>query len=138
MNKFNQLKRGKVIAIKNFDEGLYRYVKAYASLEGRTVTSVFEEAVRQWMQGRGNQREVSVWVSLEEAYKKNERALERMMEELVSKEGYAVVCEGNLMGIYGNYEEALMHSRKKCSIQALIIKLPPPNKERVLELGLPW
>ncbi len=138
MNKFNKLKRGKVIAIKNFDEGLYRYVKAYASLEGRTVASVFEEAVRQWMQERGNQHEVSVWAALEEAYRKNQRALERLIDELGGEEGYAVVCGGNLLGIYGNYEEALMHSRKNCSIQALIIKLPPPNKERVLELGLPW
>jgi len=138
MNKFNQLKRGKVIALKNFDEGLYRYVKAYASLEGRTVASVFEEAVRLWLQERGNHHEVGVWVALEEAYRKNEEALDRMMEDLRSKEGFAVVCEGNLLGIFRNYEEALKHSRKNCSIQALIIKLPPPNKERVLELGLPW
>ncbi len=56
------------------------------------------------------------WVALEEAYKKNERALERMMKELSSEEGYAVVCGSNLSGIYWNYEEALRHSRKNCSI----------------------
>ena len=138
MNKFNQLKRSKVIALKNFDKDLYRYVKAYASLEGRTIASVFEEAVRQWMQNRGNMDEVSLWVALEEAYEKNKKALEGIRKDLKGEEGYAVVCEGNLLGIYEVYEEALRNSRKNCRIHALVIKLPPPSRESILELGLPW
>jgi len=40
----------KLIAIKNVDKDLYRRVKAIATLQGRTMGSVINEALKLWLQ----------------------------------------------------------------------------------------
>ncbi len=40
----------KLIAIKNVDKDLYRRVKAIATLQGRTMGSVINEALRLWLE----------------------------------------------------------------------------------------
>ena len=134
MNKFNKLKRNRIVALRNFNEELYKYVKAYASIEGRTIASVFEEAIRQWMQNREDLNEVRLWVALEEEYNRNVKVADSLKE----REGYAVICNGSLVGVYNKYEEAARSSRKNCSINALIIKLPPQKRKVAIELGLSW
>ncbi|WFO74826.1 hypothetical protein J4526_07055 [Desulfurococcaceae archaeon MEX13E-LK6-19] len=51
MDLFNQLKRTRLVAIKNFDEELYMLVKTYASLEGRTIASILRRLLAQGFQG---------------------------------------------------------------------------------------
>ncbi len=139
MNWFNQLKKTKLVAIKNFDEELYRLVKVYASLEGRTIASIFEEAVRLWLENRRDYEEVRLWVSLEEAYKKNFEVLKRNIGLLSKREGgYAIICDGRLLGFYDNYEDAVRKCRETCRIHSLIIELPYREKTRKIDLGLPW
>ncbi len=48
----DKLRKNRLVAIKNFNDELYRMVKAYASLEGRTISSIFEEAIRLWIGSR--------------------------------------------------------------------------------------
>jgi len=138
VNKFNQLRKTKVIAIKGFDENLYRLVKTLASLEGRTVVSVFEEAIRDWLRKRGDFEEVMLWVKLDRYYDENLKAFKE--SELSSKEGlrgYALACDGELIGTFANYGDVLKEIREKCKVHALIIKLPY-REEGEVELGLPW
>ncbi len=67
----NSLKRTRLVAIKNFDDELYRLIKAYASLEGRTIASIVEEVLRYWMENRGDYNEVRLWVDLDREYEEN-------------------------------------------------------------------
>ncbi len=139
MNSFNQTKKTKVVAIKNFDEELYRLIKTYASLEGRTITSIFEEALRKWLESRGDYREVYLWVKLEEAYMENLRTFNEHKSRLNKhKEGYVLVCDGNLIGVFPDYEDALRKSSETCKIHGLIIKLPYKSGREEIDLGLPW
>ncbi|BES81820.1 hypothetical protein [Pyrodictium abyssi] len=132
------LRRTRLVAVKNFDEELYRLVKAYASLEGRTVTSIFEEAVRLWIESRGDYEEARLWARLEQAYQENLRVLEENPQLLEGQKGYALLCNGRLVGVYPSHEEAAAASRRECRDQALIIQLPRQGDGRRVELGLPW
>ncbi len=139
MDRFDQLRRTKSVAIKNFDEELYRLVKAYASLEGRTITSIFEEAIRYWMESRKDYNEVRLWVNIEKAYEENLKVLKESNSLLKKYSGgYALICNKSLVGIFENYEEAMKKSWEVCKVQALIIKLPYKEKVKEIELGLPW
>ena|GEM_PF-656147 len=134
-----QLKRTKLIAIKNFDEDLYRLVKAYASLEGRTVASIFEEAIRYWIERRRDYDEVRLWVNLDKAYEENLEIVKKSRSQLGKyRDGYALVCDKRLVGVFESYREAAERSWRECSVHALIVKLPYSEKHRELELGLPW
>ncbi len=138
MNWFDRLRKTRLVAIKNFDDELYRLVKVYASLEGRTIASIFEEAIRTWVEGRRDYEEVKLWVSLEEAYKGNLKVFEENRSSIEERygEGYVVICDGRLVGVFKDYHEALRKSSGKCRVHTLIIKLP--YREVEVELGLPW
>lgn len=128
-----------MVAIKNFDDETYRLVKTYASLEGRTITSIFEEAIRLWMVNRKDYEEVRLWVKLEQAYEENLKAFKDNSQILKEYgKGYAVMCDGRLIGVFDSYEDAIKNSKKNCRIHALIIKLPYEKRGERIELGLPW
>jgi len=134
---FNRVKRTKLVAIKNFDEELYRLVKTYASLEGRTIASIFEEAIRQWISNRKDYDEIRLWVNLEQAYEENFEVLRKSSSLLKDQEGYAVICNKKLVGVFNNYERVLEGVKEICNVYALIIKLPYREPKRI-ELGLSW
>ncbi len=129
--------RKKTIAIKNFDEELYRIVKSYASLEGRTVSSIFKEAIRLWIESRGGYDEVRKWIMIEEGYRENMQILMENMDRLKDRRGYVLICDGKIHGIFGSYIEAARFAEEKCTIHSLIVKLPLKEK-RIVEIGLPW
>ncbi len=139
MNLFNRVKKTRVVAIKNFDDELYRLVKMYASLEGRTIASIFEEAIRMWIESRSNYDEVRLWVNLEEAYRENFKVF-RENRSIIEKhrKGYVVICDKRLIGVFNTYDEALKKSKNECRIHGLVIKLPYREKREKIELGLPW
>ena len=138
MAESRNLRRTRLVAVKNFDEELYRLVKAYASLEDRTIASIFEEAIRLWIEGRGDYEEARLWARLEQAYQENIKALEESTQLLEGREGYALVCNGRLVGVFPSHGEAAAASRRECRTQALIIQLPCRGDRRRVELGLPW
>ena len=127
--------RRKLIALKGFDEELYRLVKAVATLEGKTVVSVIEEAVRAWLAARENLEEALAWARLEDEYEKNVKALRSLRS---AEEGYALVAEGRIFGVFSNYREAAEKALKLAAPQALVVKLPFRGKVEEVELGLPW
>ena len=125
----------KVVAIKNFDEELYRLIKTYASLENKTVASIIEEAVRSWLTSRRDYEEALAWVRLEREYRKNIEALRKNLDRL--EEGYALVCDGRVVGVFDSYLDAAKKSAEIRAPQALIVKLPVEAEAKKLELGLP-
>lgn len=134
------MKRTKLVAIKNFDEELYRLVKTYASLEGRTIASIVEEALRQWMKSRGDYEEVYLWMKLEQQYEENLKALTEEISKSTGKyrSGYALACDGRLVGVFRSYDEALSKSKDACRDHGLIVKLPYKEEVEEIELGFPW
>ena len=126
----------RVVAIKNFDDELYRLIKTYASLENRTIASVIEEAVRGWLASRSDYSEILAWVRLEKEYQRN---LEALRKKLSGREkGYALICNGEVVRIFNHYRDAVKRSIEMGASQAMIVKLPLEAKPEKLELGLPW
>ena len=125
-----------MVAIKNFDDELYRLIKTYASLENRTVASVIEEAVRSWLASRSNYSEVLAWVRLEKEYQKNLETLKKKLSE--REKGYALICNGEVVGVFNSYLDAVRKSVEIGASQAMIVKLPLDAKPEKLELGMPW
>ena len=126
----------RVVAIKNFDDELYRLIKTYASLENRTVASVIEEAVRSWLASRSDYSEVLAWVRLEKEYQKNLETLKKKLSE--REKGYALICNGEVVGVFNSYLDAVRKSVEIGASQAMIVKLPLEAKPEKLELGMPW
>ena len=126
----------RVVAIKNFDDELYRLIKTYASLENRTVASVIEEAVRSWLASRSDYSEVLAWVRLEKEYQKNLETLKKRLSE--REKGYALICNGEVVGVFNSYLDAVRKSVEIGASQAMIVKLPLEAKPEKLELGMPW
>ena len=69
---------GITVAIRGVDEELYRKVKAYAALEGRTIGSVVNEALRAWLEKR-NHPLYEKWRKIKESREKSLRCLKRIM-----------------------------------------------------------
>jgi len=135
----NSLKRTRLVAIKNFDDELYRLIKAYASLEGRTIASIVEEALRYWMESRGDYNEVRLWVDLDREYEENFKIFQEAVSSSPDayKEGFMLICNKHVIGVFSSYEDAAKKAKEKCKGHALIVELPY-EKSRKLELGLPW
>ncbi len=138
LNEFNRFRKTRVVVIRKFDEDLYRLVKAYASLEDRSIASIFEEAVSKWIESRGEYDEARLWVDLDRAYENNIRVLEenRGLNKEVG-EGYALICDVRLEGIYREYGETVRKSYETCRLHGLIVKLPYKDRKETVELGLP-
>ncbi|MEM1611548.1 MAG: hypothetical protein QXQ57_07895 [Sulfolobales archaeon] len=136
MNKFNKSKKTKFIGIRNFRDDLYRLVKAYASLEGRTISSIFEEAILMWIKSRGDPEEIRIWAELDEAYESNMKTIMQSISTNEDRKGYAAACESRFLGIFNSYEEAARAIKKECKTHALILELPIRDR-KVIELGLP-
>ncbi len=139
MKDSKPFKKTRIITIKNFDKELYRIVKAIAVLEGRTITSIFEEAVRQWLENRIDFEEVNLWIKLEEAYKENLKVLEEHSSGLRKySRGYALICDSCFIGVFDSYEESIRKSKAICKTHALIISLPYERERHTIDLGLSW
>lgn len=80
-------------------------MKTYAALEGRTIASILEEAVKKWLRRRENYEEVMLWTRLEEGYEENLRVLKESGLTEEGREGYALVCDGRLVGVFSSYED---------------------------------
>ena len=137
MNKFNTSKKTRFIGIRNFRDDLYRLVKAYASLEGRTISSIFEEAILMWIKSRGDPEEIRIWAELDEAYEGNMKTIMQSISTSKDREGYAAACEGRFLGFFNSHEEAAKAIKRECKTHALILELPIRGR-KIIELGLPW
>lgn len=134
-------KKRRLIGIKNFDEELYRLVKAYASLEGRSIASVFEEAIRLWLETRSLD-EAKIWSKLDREYESNMAAIMKAAAERPDelREGFALACGGKVVGVFKTFAEAARMAREVCKDEGVVAELPLRERKSVaeVELGFPW
>jgi len=126
-----------IIAIRGVDEELYRKIKAYAALEGRTIGSIVNEALRMWLESREHPL-YEKWRKIKESREKNYEWLKENYEELCAKHKgmYIAISEGKLIGVYKDFESAARAVEKLPLEEAMIIKIGEPL-ERKVDLGLP-
>ena len=79
--------------------------------------------------------EILAWVRLEKEYQKNLEALKKLSER---EKGYALICNGEVVGVFNSYLDAVRKSIEIGASQAMIVKLPLEAKPEKLELGMPW
>jgi len=125
------------ITIEGVDRELYRKIKAYAALEGRSIGSIVNEALRMWLKSREHPL-YEKWRRIKESREKNYKWLKENYEELRTKHKgmYVAVSEGKLIGVYKDFETAAKAVEKLRPEEATIIKIGEPL-ERKVDLGLP-
>src|SRR5437588_10912782 len=96
------------VAVKKVNQELYRKVKALASLRGRTVSDVVNEALGLWVQLAAKGATVSEWVRLEEEARRDNDVYERHEADLLAehKGEFVAVGEGRVLGTFSKPEEA--------------------------------
>ena len=80
--------------------------------------------------------EILAWVRLEKEYQKNLETLKKRLSE--REKGYALICNGEVVGVFNSYPDAVRKSVEIGASQAMIVKLPLEAKPEKLELGMPW
>lgn len=124
------------IAVKKVNRELYRKVKALASLSGRTVGEVVNEALGVWVglsaKGVTNEK----WAELEEERRLNNGVYENYEANLLSTHPgeYAVIAHGKLIGTFKRSEEAYSVARQSGARQAIVARIEKKPK-KVVELG---
>ena len=124
----------KLIAIKNVDKDLYRRVKAIATLQGRTMGSVINEALKLWLQKYSHIIDQK-WKSIEKEYERNVKVAKSLKNK--QWKGYALICNGEVIGIYSDLKKAMENAKGKCKNHSLIIELSNIVEHEIVELGLP-
>jgi hypothetical protein len=124
------------VAVKKVNQELYRKVKALASLKGRTVSEVVNEALGLWVQLTAKGATVSDWVRLEDEARRDNETFER--EEaglLVNHRGeFAVVGDGRVLGTFSGPEDAYTMVRQAGLKHAIVTRIEE-RPRRVVELG---
>ena len=127
------------IAVKNVDERLFRRVKAFASLEGKTVGEEVNEALAIWLAQRNISPDLlEKWEALERESTMNEKAFEEMRARLLSEHPgeFAVISRGKLAGVFKQERDALRRASEAGAAQTVVTQLVEKKKPRVVELGL--
>jgi NAD-dependent DNA ligase len=124
------------VAVKKVDDKLYRRVKALASLRGRTVGEVVNEALTMWLSQRTNLDLMDKWDELDKQASVNNREYERLRPELIAKNrgNFVVIRSGTLVGVYRRREDANREASKSDGAQSIVAQLIA-EKPRHVELG---
>ena len=127
---------GNVIVVKNVDKDIYRRVKSAATLKGYTIGEALTEAMRLWLL----LNEVSSRDYLEylTCRKKSERKLKEVQREYGErfKGKYVVICDGRLIKICDDKDEAYRVASESRATQCIIAQLGRAIEERRIELGM--
>jgi hypothetical protein len=126
------------IAVKNVDERLYRRVKAFASLEGKTVGEEVNDALAMWLsQHTASPELLDQWDDLEREAAANNRTFERLREKLIAEHPgeFAVIASGRLRGVFKIEEDACREASKAEGKQTIVAHLASGKEPRVVELG---
>ncbi len=95
------------VAVKKVNQELYRKVKALASLRGRTVSDVVNEALGLWVHLTGKGATVTDWVRLEDEARRDNKAYEREEAALLVKHRgeFVAIGDGRKHAIVTRIEE---------------------------------
>jgi len=127
---------GRVVAVKNVDEELYRKFKAMVALKGLTIGEALNQALSLWIRASENIDVVEYLETVKEA-EANRRIYRELEDYLIRNHAgkYVAVACGKLLGIFDSREEALRAVRKVKSRHAIVTRVEP-KKTRVIELGM--
>ena len=126
-----------IIVVRNVDKNIYRRVKSIATLKGYTMGEALTEAMKLWLLlNEINSKEYLEYLLQRE---KSEEKLKEVQEEYGSKfKGkYVVICDGELIKICNDEEEAYRTASKTKATQCIIAQLGRiTEEEKRLELGM--
>ncbi|OYT46993.1 MAG: hypothetical protein B6U85_06350 [Desulfurococcales archaeon ex4484_42] len=126
-----------VIVVRNVDRNIYRRVKSIATLKGYTMGEALTEAMKLWLLlNEINSKEYLEYLLQRE---KSEKKLKEVQEKYGSrfKGKYVVICDGELIKICGDEEEAYRIVSKIKATQCIIAQLGRiTEEEKRLELGM--
>jgi hypothetical protein len=124
------------VAVKKVNQELYRKVKALASLRGRTVSDVVNEALGLWVQLAARGATVSEWARLEEEAHRDNDVYERQESDLLAKHRgeFVAVGEGRVLGTFSRPEEAFAMVRQAGLKHAIVTRIEK-KPSKVVELG---
>ncbi len=122
--------------MRNVDEGLYRRVKALASLRGRTVGEELNDALATWLTQRTRVELLDRWDAPEKQAVANNRAFEKMRSDLLASHPgeYAVFASRKLVGVFRRKEQAYRAVSGLKGAQAIVANLKA-SEPHALEIG---
>jgi hypothetical protein len=124
------------IAVKNVDERLHRQVKALASLRGKKMGEVFNEALRLWILLAAKGASMDDWMKLEEEARSDNSVYSREESSLRAAHPgeYVALADGKLLGTYDTARKAyaeVLNAGAKHGIVTLIEE----KQTKLIELG---
>lgn len=124
------------VAVKKVNQVLYRKVKALASLRGRTVSEVVNEALSLWVQLTAKGASVSDWIHLEEEGRSDNAAYESRKADLLAKHrgDFVAVGGGRILGTFSSPEDACAAVRRAGSSHGIVTRVEEKPR-KVVELG---
>ena len=124
------------VAVKNVNEQVYRRVKALASLKGRTVGEVVNEALDLWVQLMIRGVSIEDWERLEAEASENNQAYEREEASLLARHRgeYVAVAGGKILGAFSKPKDAYVAVREAGFKHAIITRIEEKPK-KVIEVG---
>ena len=127
---------GNVIVVKNVDKDIYRRVKSVAALRGYTLGRALTEAMKLWLLiNEAASRDYLEYLSCRE---KSERKLKEIQKKYGEKfKGkLVIICDGELIKICDNEDEAFMVAGKSNAKQCIIARLGEVTKEHKVEMSM--
>jgi len=124
------------VAVKKVNQELYRKVKALASLRGRTVSDVVNEALGLWVHLTGKGATVTDWVRLEDEARRDNEAYEREEAALLVKHRgeFVAIGDGRVLGTFSGPEDAHTAVRKAGLKHAIVTRIEE-RPRKVVDLG---
>lgn len=126
----------RTLVVKNVDDDVYRRLKGVAALKGYTVGKALTEAMRLWLAlNEAVSRDYLDYVTCRE---RSERKLVEIQERYgeTRRGEYVVICDGELVKICKNEDEAFRAAAGSGAKQCIVAKLGEPPKEKRVELGM--
>ncbi len=125
------------VAIKKVDEQLYRKAKALASLKGKTVGEVVNEALGLWVEVTSRGTSIEDWIKLEEEGKKDNEVYQRMAQKLIAEHPheYVVIAEGRVIGAFKAARAAYLAVKKANPTHAIVTRIEGKETPKFVQLG---
>jgi hypothetical protein len=111
-------------------------VKALASLKGRTVGEVVNDALNIWVQQTMKGVVNEKWAGLDEERRRNNEVYKRNEAQLLASNPgkYVAIAQGKVIGIFESVEEACLATRGSGAAQGIVTKIERKPRT-VVDLG---
>jgi hypothetical protein len=108
------------VLLKKVDKRLYLRLKAEASARGKTVSQVFNEAVRVWLMTQERR---------DPEKERNLEAYQAIKEQISKSQGeYFVVANGSFLGCFPSLGGALRRMKEEKATKGFVIRTQPSGE----------